>query len=213
MTSDVHERPTEGDEDSRARRLLSRMQRINAPADFVVRLQRRLAEERRRRQGRSVRMPAIVPFRVPIYAGSIIAIVGLSVVAYYALIRTGVTPEEFSGPKQQIEAPAFGDSLLMEKRAVPADRDDAPAELEERSSRMYPRGEKAPSVLFSRERKEAGAKSDLKKIGDLELAAPLEGKRYNAEDVQKNELDSTDMKQDSIRRAAESEQQPPQEHE
>ena len=212
MTSDVHERPTEGDEDSRAKRLLSRMQKINAPADFGVRLQRRLGEERRRRQGRSVRMPAFVPFRVPIYAASIIAIVGMSVVAYYALIRTGVTPEEFSTPKQQIGAPTFRDSLLMDKRGVPADRDDAPAELEERSSRMHPRGEKAPSVSFSRERKEAGATSELKKTGDLELAAPSEG-LYKAKDVQKNEVDSTDMKQDSIRRAAESEQQPPQEHE
>lgn len=158
-------------------------------------------------------MPAFVPFRVPIYAASIIAIVGVSVVAYYALIRTGVTPEEFSGPERQIEAPLFGDSLLMDERAVPADRDDAPAELEERSSRMHPRGEKTPSVSFSRERKEAGATSDLKKTGDLEFAAPLEGRQYKAKDVQKNELDSTDMKQDSIRRAAESEQQPPQEHE
>ncbi|MEE9224718.1 MAG: hypothetical protein V3U68_00790 [Bacteroidota bacterium] len=113
MASDEHQGATEGDEGSKARRILIGLPKIKAPADFGLRLQRRLTEERRR-MVRSVGSLSLVPVRISIYTASVIAIVGVSILAYYVLIRTGVTPEEFSSPEQKIEAVPFGDSLLNE---------------------------------------------------------------------------------------------------
>lgn len=213
MTSDDQQQATEGDEESRGRRLLKGLRRIKAPADFEFRLQRRLVDERRKSRVRSVGSLAAMPLRIPIYAASLIAIVGVSFLAYYALIRTGVTPEEFSGPGERTETAPFADSLLLQEEGIPVDRDEQPAVLEKRSSRMHPRGEKAPSVTRSRESKDVGPGDDLRRQNGFQLAAPSKAAKTESEIQQDKKLDSNKAKQDSLDRTNEKEKQPPPEDE
>ncbi|MFQ5797785.1 MAG: hypothetical protein ACE5H0_03710 [Bacteroidota bacterium] len=213
MASDEHQRATEGDEGSKVSRLLIGIPKIKAPADFGLRLQRRLTEERRRMLGRSVRLLSFASVQIPIYAASVIAIVGVSILAYYVLIRTGVTPEEFSRPEQKIEAVPSGDSLLMKEGDKPAEWDEQPAVFEKRSGRIQPRGGKAPSVTRSRELKDVSPAEDLRKMDVLELAVPSKAVKTEAESVQDKELDSIGTKQDSLGLSDDEGKEPTQKHE
>jgi hypothetical protein len=76
------------------RKLLKRLPKVEASADFEQRLQRRIAEE-----GKKSAMPGrwkelLLPKRIPVFAYSLVTLVVVGVVSYYSIFRSGRMPRK-----------------------------------------------------------------------------------------------------------------------
>ena len=208
MTDNDRGKTSEGGEEDKSRRLLGGLKRITAPPDFEHRLRKRLAEKQGRFFGAFGRTPALVPLRIPVYAASVVAILGAAVLAYYALLRTGVSPSEFTSPQQKVEAPFFGDSLKIQEERDATEREDQPATIENRSSRIHPRGEKAPTIALPKESNRVVPSDEFRALGGRQLDAAAKSAEPQSGVILNKEADTAGTKKDTLKSEDEAEKKP-----
>ncbi|MBI1805123.1 MAG: hypothetical protein HY033_10085 [Ignavibacteriae bacterium] len=143
-----------GEENHPVRKVLQSLRRVQASADFEQRLQRRVAiSVRRDESGKiSVTFPARRP--VPAFAYSVIAVFVVGVLAYYMLVRTGVSP---TSPNPNV--PVLHDTVPHETGNLP--NYDLPQPVQQNSQSVSKEKEESNVLLKKAPKREVVREEQL----------------------------------------------------